>query len=147
MDAMPANVFLVAATNHHHLLDPAIWRRFNMSILLELPNDKQREMIIVRFLQKTLPDYHVDIKTLIVLTKNMSGAQICIAGVWLKLSTLLAMEDSETYDTALYELSKARIPLRILERISGIPKSTLSYRFKQMEETHEQQTEAALLDS
>ena len=77
MDAMPANVFLVAATNHHHLLDPAIWRRFNMSILLELPNDKQREMIIVRFLQKTLPDYHVDIKTLIVLTKNMSGAQIC----------------------------------------------------------------------
>jgi SpoVK/Ycf46/Vps4 family AAA+-type ATPase len=170
MDAMPANVFLVAATNHHHLLDPAIWRRFNMSILLELPNDKQREMIISRFLQETLTNYHVNIKTLIVLTKNMSGAQVCsflqslarfcimrnknyeivnedIAGVWLKQSTLLAREDSETYDNALYELSKAGIPLRVLEEISGIPKSTLSYRFNQMEGTHEQRKEASLLDS
>jgi SpoVK/Ycf46/Vps4 family AAA+-type ATPase len=160
MDAMPANVFLVAATNHHHLLDPAIWRRFNMSILLELPNDSQRKMIIGRFLQETLVNYHVDSETLIVLTKNMSGAQICsflqslarfcvmrnknreiasedIAGVWLKQSTLLAREDSETYDNALYELSKAGIALRVLEKISGIPKSTLSYRFNQMEVTHE----------
>jgi len=159
MDTMPANVFLVAATNHHHLLDSAIWRRFNMSILLELPNDRQREIIINRFLQETLTDYKVNIKTLIVLTKNMSGAQICnflqslarfcimqnrsyevsnedIASVWLKQSTLLATEDSETFDNALYELSKAGIPLRTLEEITGIPKSTLSYRFNQMEETH-----------
>jgi SpoVK/Ycf46/Vps4 family AAA+-type ATPase len=153
MDAMPANVFLVAATNHHHLLDPAIWRRFNMSILLELPNDKQREMIINRFLQETLANYKVNIKTLIVLTKNMSGAQICnflqflarfcimqnknnevsnedIASVWLKQSTLLATDDNETFYNALYELSKAGISLRVLEEITGIPKSTLSYRFK-----------------
>ncbi|GMO29234.1 MAG: hypothetical protein Ta2B_10220 [Termitinemataceae bacterium] len=77
MDAMPTNVFLVAATNHHHLLDPAIWRRFNMSVLLELPNDKQRELIINRFLKESLTDYNVSMKTLIVLTKNFSRAQIC----------------------------------------------------------------------
>ena len=160
MDTMPANVFLVAATNHHHLLDSAIWRRFNVSILLELPNDKQREMIINRFLQETFANYKVSIKTLIVLTKNMSGAQICnflqflarfcimqnknnevsnedIASVWLKQSTLLATEDRDTFDNALYELSKAGISLRVLEEITDIPKSTLSYRFKQMEEMHE----------
>ena len=159
MDAMPANVFLVAATNHHHLLDPAIWRRFNTSILLELPNDKQRELIISRFLHETLANYEVNLKTLKVLTKKMSGAQICnflqslarfcimqnkynevsnedIANVWLKQSTLLATEDSETFMSALYELTKAGIPLRVLEEISGTPKSTLSYRFKQMEESH-----------
>jgi SpoVK/Ycf46/Vps4 family AAA+-type ATPase len=170
MDAMPANVFLVAATNHHHLLDPAVWRRFNMSILLELPNDKQREIIISRFLQEALTNSNVKIKTLIVLTKNMSGAQICnflqslarfyimqnknnevtnedIASVWLKQSTLLATEDGETFDNALYELSKAGITLRVLEGITGIPKSTLGYRFRQMEETHEQRTENAPLDS
>jgi SpoVK/Ycf46/Vps4 family AAA+-type ATPase len=158
MDAMPASVFFVAATNHHHLLDPAIWRRFNMSILLELPNDRQRELIISRFLQETLANYKVSMKTMIVLTKNMSGAQICnflqslarycimqnkcnevsnedIASVWLKQSTLLAREDSETFDNALYELSKAGIPLRTLEEITGIPKSTINYRFKQMEDT------------
>jgi SpoVK/Ycf46/Vps4 family AAA+-type ATPase len=158
MDAMPASVFFVAATNHHHLLDPAIWRRFNMSILLELPNDRQREMIISRFLQEALAHYKVSMKTMSVLTKNMSGAQICnflqslarycimqnkyteisnedIARVWLKQSTLLAREDSETFDDALYELSKAGIPLRTLEEITGIPKSTINYRFKQMEDT------------
>jgi SpoVK/Ycf46/Vps4 family AAA+-type ATPase len=170
MDGMPANIFLVAATNHHHLLDSAIWRRFNMSILLELPNDKQREMIIIRFLQETLSNYKVSTKTLIILTKNMSGAQICnflqslarfcimqnksdeiskedIAGIWLKQSTLLALEDSETYDNALYELKKAGISLRILEEITNIPKSTLGWRFNQMEEKHEQRTENAPVDS
>ena len=77
MDSMPANVFLIAATNHHHLLDPAIWRRFNSSILLDNPDDKQRESIIKRFLQNMLPEFSIDIKTIITLTETMSGAQIC----------------------------------------------------------------------
>jgi ATP-dependent 26S proteasome regulatory subunit len=77
MDSMPGNVFLAAATNHHHLLDPAIWRRFNTSILLELPNTQQREAIIHRFLADTLREYKADIKTLTVLTEGMSGAQVC----------------------------------------------------------------------
>ena len=152
MDSMPANVFLVAATNHHHLLDTAIWRRFNTSILLEIPNSQQREIIIRRFMDETLRDYKVDIKTLIVLTEGMSGAQVCnfmqslakfcvmqdveknvsmkdIANVWLKHSTLFISEDSEAYNHALFELSKNGISMRILEEITGIPKSTLSYRF------------------
>ena len=156
MDAMPANVFLVAATNHHHLLDPAIWRRFNMSILLELPSPKQREVIINRFLSEILGDYQVNVKTLSVLTEGMSGAQVCnflqslarfcimqnkdskitnedIAGVWIKQATLLASENSETYDNALFELSKSGMSLRVLEEVTGIPKSTLNYRFKQRE--------------
>jgi SpoVK/Ycf46/Vps4 family AAA+-type ATPase len=170
MDTMPVNVFLVAATNHHHLLDPAIWRRFNISILLKQPGIKQRETIIKRFMLETLGNYQVNEKTLLVLTEGMSGAQVCnflqslarfcimqnrsntvsnedIASVWLKQATLLAREDNETYDNALLSLSKSGIPLRVLEEISGIPKSTLSYRFKQREELHEQRKENALLDS
>jgi hypothetical protein len=127
-------------------------------------------MIISRFLNEILANYQVSIKTMIVLTKNMSGAQICnflqslarycimqnkynevsnedIASVWLKQSTLLAREDSETFDNALYELRKAGIPLRTLEEITGIPKSTINYRFKQMEDIYERRTENALLDS
>lgn len=69
MDAMPGNVFLVAATNHHHLLDTAIWRRFNISILLELPNVQQRERIISDYLREILSDYHVDVKILVLLLK------------------------------------------------------------------------------
>ncbi|MDD3363789.1 MAG: AAA family ATPase [Syntrophomonas sp.] len=153
LDAMPASVFLVAATNHHHLLDPAIWRRFDVSILMELPNQQQRVMIISKFLKECLEGYSIDANVITVLTDGMSGAQICsfmqslakhcvmnevdpdnvlmedIANVWLKHTTLFVSENSEGYIKALSELSKNGVPMRTLEKITGIPKSTLSYRF------------------
>jgi SpoVK/Ycf46/Vps4 family AAA+-type ATPase len=153
MDAMPSNVFLVAATNHHHLLDPAIWRRFNSSILLELPNLEQRTQMIERFCSEKLPEYKIDRKTLTILTDGMSGAEIqsfmlslakyCvlenkqgaisqkeIAEIWLQQNTLFVSENSEDFMKALYRLKKNGIPLRTLEEITSIPKSTLDYRFK-----------------
>src|SRR2546427_8279310 len=33
---------LVAATNHSDLLDPAVWRRFDVTLQFDLPNHKQR---------------------------------------------------------------------------------------------------------
>lgn len=170
MDAMPANVFLVAATNHHHLLDPAIWRRFDTSILLELPNIQQRETIIRRFLSETLSEYIIDLKTLITLTEGMSGAQICnfmqalakycvmhhegktvtkkdVASVWLKQSSLFISEDSEAYTRALNELNKSGVSMRVIEEITGISKSTLSYRFGKEGKSDEQGTEKSSLDS
>ena len=153
MDAMPSNVFLVAATNHHHLLDPAIWRRFNSSILLELPNVEQRIQIIERFCSEKLSDYDIDIKTLSILSEGMSGAEVqsfmqslakyCvlqninkvvsqkeIAEIWLQQNTLFISENSDDFMRALYKLKKNGISLRTLEDITGIPKSTLDYRFK-----------------
>lgn len=153
LDAMPASVFLVAATNHHHLLDPAIWRRFDVSILMELPNQQQRLKMVNKFLQEYLAGYAIDENILTVLTDGMSGAQISsfmqslakhcvmnnvnpskiliddIASVWLKHTTLFISEDSEGYIKALFELSQNGVSMRTLERITGIPKSTLSYRF------------------
>ena len=76
LDEMPSHVFLVAATNHQHLLDPAIWRRFDISILLEEPNESQRKKIITTALAEYLKDFQVDAQSLIILSKGMSGAQI-----------------------------------------------------------------------
>ena len=170
MDAMPGNVFLVAATNHHHLLDPAIWRRFTTAILLELPNAQQRETIISNYIMKTMDEYKVDIKTLVFLTEGMSGAQVCnflqalakyciiedkkgavtkedIAHVWVKQSSLFISEDSGAYTHALSKLNKSGISMRALEEITGISKSTLSYRFNKEEKSNEQGTEKSSLDS
>lgn len=153
MDAMPSNVFLIAATNHHHLLDPAIWRRFNSSILLELPNLEQRTQMIQKFCSEKLSGYNMDLKTLTILSDGMSGAEIqsfmlslakfCvlrniegsisqkeIAEIWLQQNTLFVSENSDDYMKALYKLKKNGIPLRTLEEITSIPKSTLDYRFK-----------------
>ncbi|MCK9547345.1 MAG: ATP-binding protein [Sphaerochaeta sp.] len=153
MDAMPSNVLLVAATNHHHLLDPAIWRRFNATILLESPTYEQRQQIVEHFCAEKLPEYRVDTKTATVLSEGMSGADVyefmqtlaksCvmeanhgevgqkkIAEAWLTQNTLLMSGSGDDYMKALYELNIQGVPLRTLEEISGIPRSTLDYRFK-----------------
>lgn len=42
--------FLIAATNHANHIDPAIWRRFEMHISLELPGQFERRHILARYL-------------------------------------------------------------------------------------------------
>lgn len=153
LDEMQSNVFLVAATNHHHLLDPAIWRRFDISILLDAPNGNQREKIVSSALSSYLKDFQCDPQKLVVLTDGMSGAQMqtflqslgkyCVMSkakgdtieieeigrIWLKHAALYVSEDSEDFISALSKLQKGGISIRTLEVITGIPKSTLSYRF------------------
>lgn len=42
--------FLIAATNHAKHIDPAIWRRFDIHITLQLPGQFERERILARYL-------------------------------------------------------------------------------------------------
>lgn len=153
LDEMSANVFLIAATNHQHLLDPAIWRRFDISILLDLPNELQRSRLIALAKEKYLKEYSFDEKSLLILTDGMSCAQITsflqaigkycvmyknsgaeitieeIGRVWLKHTSLYISENSPDFMEALAKLQKGGITVRTLSSITGIPKSTLSYRF------------------
>lgn len=41
IDDFSQNSILIAATNHHELLDPAVWRRFSKIITLEKPNKEE----------------------------------------------------------------------------------------------------------
>lgn len=170
MDAMPANVFLVAATNHHHLLDPAIWRRFHATIFLDTPDPTQRELIIKHFIQNMLPEYFIDIKKIVTLTESMSGAQICnylqalaryiimnekkvkiskedIITVWLYQSSIFTSENTISFDNTMHELRKKGISIRKLAEVSGVPKSTISYRLNKEEAENEQRTVSASLDT
>lgn len=51
IDDWPSSGLLLAATNHANLLDPAIWRRFDMVVEFPLP----REDAIMAMLRSTLP--------------------------------------------------------------------------------------------
>lgn len=42
--------YIVAATNHGQHIDPAIWRRFDVHLTLELPGQEERERILARYL-------------------------------------------------------------------------------------------------
>jgi len=50
IDNWPHEKLLVAATNHEELLDPAVWRRFDLHLRFELPDRNQVEEAMKRFL-------------------------------------------------------------------------------------------------
>ncbi|MFD6391847.1 AAA family ATPase [Nocardia sp. NPDC060259] len=61
IDDWPSGAGLViGATNHAELLDPAVWRRFDVTVGFELPETTQRGEAIRRFAGQPLPDAAVD---------------------------------------------------------------------------------------
>lgn len=46
IDSFSTDSILIAATNHHELLDPAIWRRFSTVITLEKPQKEEIEQLL-----------------------------------------------------------------------------------------------------
>lgn len=48
MDQLPAHVVIVTATNHAELLDRAVWRRFEMRLLLPAPRPKDAAAFLAR---------------------------------------------------------------------------------------------------
>lgn len=52
LDDWPDSSLLIAATNHSELLDPAIWRRFDLQIKFELPDKK----MLMRYIKQYYPE-------------------------------------------------------------------------------------------
>ncbi|HAS4572866.1 TPA: ATP-binding protein [Vibrio cholerae] len=69
------NTVLVAATNHPHLLDPAVWRRFHYKMELGLPDLDVRRNLIHNILNNFI-DNDCDIMILAKLTSDKTGAEI-----------------------------------------------------------------------
>jgi len=75
LDARNGIGITIAATNHEHLLDAAVWRRFDLRIELPAPNAEGRESLLKTFLsplRSTAPE----MRFLVWATEGMSGADI-----------------------------------------------------------------------
>jgi SpoVK/Ycf46/Vps4 family AAA+-type ATPase len=51
IDALDSHTVLLAATNHQHLLDPAVWRRFAYKLHLKEPDAETRGKLFEHFLR------------------------------------------------------------------------------------------------
>jgi SpoVK/Ycf46/Vps4 family AAA+-type ATPase len=49
IDEWPSTSLLIAATNHGELLDPAIWRRFDLEVTFEIPSSKMVEEYLKKY--------------------------------------------------------------------------------------------------
>ncbi len=74
IDALDNNTILIAATNHEHLLDPAIWRRFAYKAKIDMPIMEVRRQMFHFFLGgfASQEDCHL----LAAVSDGMTGADI-----------------------------------------------------------------------
>ena len=150
-DNMPSNVFLIAATNHEHLLDPAIWRRFNYTINIGYPDADQRSELIQRWFKEYTVETEVDVQKLTYLTADRSVAQIkelviSAAKRYVTTDKPVTMEDmielliqqmtnnsngAGVVDAAA-ELKARGVSVRTLAKAIGMPHNTLSYQINKI---------------
>jgi SpoVK/Ycf46/Vps4 family AAA+-type ATPase len=148
-DNMPPNVFLIAATNHQHLLDPAIWRRFNYTITLGLPDEQQRTELIKRWLSDYKVEHKADIKKFVRITEGRNTSQLkelIMAAAKRQITEdkeitgddLVALlvhqltnnaSGADTIDM-LVDLNKNGVSVRSLAKAIGVSHTTLDYQIK-----------------
>ncbi|MGH7989373.1 MAG: AAA family ATPase, partial [Limisphaerales bacterium] len=75
LDSLGRDIILIAATNHEQLLDPAVWRRFQYLLHIDLPNLEQREAFWFLF-SRELNWSSKELKALADLSEGFSVAAI-----------------------------------------------------------------------
>lgn len=74
IDALDNHTVLLAATNHEHLLDPAIWRRFAYRVRIERPGASVREKLFAKFLAEATDDKALALFA--AASEGLTGAEI-----------------------------------------------------------------------
>lgn len=75
LDSRNGTGITLAATNHEHLLDPAVWRRFDSRIEIKAPDTAARAILLRQFLTPLRLDAD-EVDFLVWTTEGMSGADI-----------------------------------------------------------------------
>ncbi len=93
---------LFAATNHQHLLDSAIWRRFDDVLFYELPNTETRLKLFERYLKPLKRESDLNLNAVAKKSEGLSPADIkMIAQEAMKLSILDARNSLSENDIRL----------------------------------------------
>jgi MoxR-like ATPase len=151
MDMFP-RLYVIAATNHEHLLDPAIWRRFDVVSQLTLPGSDERMALLRQFL-KSEEIAASDLHWVVLMTEGCSGSdleqmavrsrqekvlapetpliQLLVREVWSHIDGEKSAFDRESEGrTGLVRFIDSRtgkkIPAKTMEALTGISDSTVA---------------------
>lgn len=100
MDLRKHNGFTIGITNHQALLDPAVWRRFDIQIEIPVPSKYVLEKIIIDKLE------HVKLRTsqtkfLLWIIEGKTGAEADVLVTWIKKAKIVS---GEAFDSMFYGL-------------------------------------------
>lgn len=80
LDNYNGESLLIAATNHQHLLDPGLWRRFDEILFFDIPDPQQRYQIFLKYLRILEIENNLNWDRLVEETQDFSPsdiAQVC----------------------------------------------------------------------
>ena len=97
LDSLGAQSVVLAATNHHELLDIAVWRRFSYRIEMGYPNEEMRTLMWREFLQPLLFS-EKNIALLDDLSDGFSGSDIQEVCLRLQRRRVMLREQPELKD-------------------------------------------------
>lgn len=78
LDNFTGDSLIIAATNHQHLLDPALWRRFDEILYFDIPDEKRRVLIFEKYLTVITKGNSLDINKLSKQTEGMTPSDIAL---------------------------------------------------------------------
>lgn len=76
VDAWPAHSVLLAATNHPELIDPALWRRFDLELQFPAPAESEIKAALVQFLAADAKQFSKWMDVLVLAFKGQSFSDI-----------------------------------------------------------------------
>lgn len=109
IDGLDSKTVLLAATNHEHLLDPAIWRRFAFRIQIGHPSAGIRKLMFEHFLG-ALPSADLNPESLAAGSEGLSGADIRNICEGARRIAIIADAGDVSVDALLFGLARAQIP-------------------------------------
>lgn len=159
LDISAGKSLLLAGTNHPHMLDSAIWRRFELILELLPPKHNERLAIFSLYLEEEIPNhirnalahssdeltgsdifqicYNAKRKTLIDNSKNIF-IHLCISILeyldrLTTNSTGKKIDERKIIATLILKLLDEKVfSFKELESLSGIPHSTLHHKYSNL---------------
>ncbi|HLG29761.1 MAG TPA: ATP-binding protein, partial [Candidatus Brocadiales bacterium] len=92
---------IIASTNHPHLLDIGVWRRFDETIYFNLPDKERRKKIFEKYLRVLKKDKIFDVNKLAEESEKFSGSDIEQACIEALKRTVLDGKDSVSLDDVI----------------------------------------------
>lgn len=108
LEDCPSSCVIIGATNHPEMLDKAIWRRFDRSIEVTIPDAKSRADIISRSLSKWKDDISKGVIDFIITQmEGKSPADICRLSEHIKRQIIMN-EDQDINILAIREVCRIK---------------------------------------
>ena len=73
IDIFSRDSIIIAATNHHELLDPAIWRRFNRVLSIEKPSEEDIATLVLLYIERGTVQFDVNERKIKKLSSALLG--------------------------------------------------------------------------